>query len=66
MPRKKSLESRVQSALDKQLDNIDTLEPAVRMTAIKLGIQMMIVQNKISDSKDWGSAFSPDEESKDD
>lgn len=64
MPRKKSIESEVESALQAELKNISNLEPAVRMTCIKLGIQWVMVQHKISDSRDYGAEFleeKPDE-----
>jgi hypothetical protein len=65
MPRKKSLDSKVESALDKQLDNIDNLEPAVRMTCIKLGIQLMMVQHKIKEGDGFGSEFDTGDKSDD-
>lgn len=66
MPRKKSIESRVESALDKQLAIIDTLEPAVRANIIKLGIQWVMVQHKIKDAGGYGTEFMSDEEKSDD
>lgn len=64
MPKKTELEKVVEKAIRSTLAELDKLEPPVRMTAIKLGIDFLKVQNHLDQDK-FGSAFDIDGDSDD-
>ena len=57
MPKKKTLEDTVEAAIRTEMKDMSKLDPPVRMTLIKLGIQWVMVQHKLEGATEWGAEY---------
>lgn len=59
MPKRTALEAVVEKAIRKTMDELTTLEPGVRMQALKIATDFLKFQ-KVSEAGHFGGAFTED------